>query len=68
MVPVTIVKNIVTYAVKHTKRAISLGPGEGTEWKGCAKVYFYGNFVLAFILLLNSTGDNNGGRVGIGKA
>lgn len=34
----------------NTEKAISLRPGEGTEWEGCAKVYFYSNFVLAFML------------------
>lgn len=62
-----IVKTIATYAVKHTESAISLRAGEGTEWKGYAKVYFYSNFVLAFMLLFSCTGDNNGGRVGIDK-
>ena len=62
-----VVKTIPTYAVKHTERVISLRPGEGTEWKGCAKVYFYSDFVLAFILLFSSTGDNNGGRVGVDR-
>jgi len=32
-----------------------------TEWKGCAKVYFYSNFVLAFILLSAIELNNNGG-------
>ena len=61
-----IVKTIVTYAVKHTEGEISQTRGR-TEWKGCANIYFYSNFVLAFILLFSSTGDNNGGRIGIDK-
>lgn len=61
------VKPIATYAIKHTKKAVSLRPGGGREWKGCAKVYFYSNFVSAVILLFSYTGDNNSGWVGIDK-
>lgn len=60
-----IVKPVGTYAIKYSKKAMSLWPGRVTEWEGCAKVYFYSNFVLAFILLFSCTGDNNRGRVGI---
>lgn len=62
-----IVKPIATYAIKQSKGAVCLRPGGDTEWKRCAKAYFYSNFVLAFILLFSYTSDKNSGRADIDK-